>query len=184
MYENHMILDVNENIRLELTSLQHNEALFEVIDRNRAHLSRFLSWVEDMERPGHVKSYLQNCELLYRERKEVSFVIKNKDKVCGRIGLHHLNLQNKSGAIGYWLDKQAQGQGIITKSCRTLMAYGFNELGLNRIELKAATENAGSRAVPVRLGFTQEGILRQAELVNGKFLDLVLYAFLKQDWAG
>jgi ribosomal-protein-serine acetyltransferase len=55
-------------------------------------------------------------------------------------------------------------------------------LALNRIELKAAVENLRSRAVAEKLGFTKEGIAREAELVNNKFLDLTLYSMLSSEW--
>ena len=54
--------------------------------------------------------------------------------------------------------------------------------GLNRIEIKCAVGNNKSRAIPQKLQFKQEGILRQAELLNGKFIDLYLYAMLKEEW--
>ena len=101
-----------------------------------------------------------NCELLYGEKKEVSFVIILNNKTVGRIGLHHLNLQNKIAAVGYWLTKEAQGKGIIYQSCRKLIDYGFNELGLNRIEIKCAFENYKSQAIPEKFNFQKEGIMR------------------------
>jgi ribosomal-protein-serine acetyltransferase len=111
-------------------------------------------------------------------------VIMYKDKLVGRIGLHHMNLQNKIAAIGYWQDKGVEGQGIITKSCIALINYGFEDLGLHRIEIKAATNNLKSQAIPERLNFKKEGILRQAELVNNEYLDLVLFSMLSHEWTG
>ena len=100
----------------------------------------------------------------------------------GRIGLHHLNNQNKIGEIGYWLADGLQGRGIITKCCTAIINHGFTQLGLNRIEIKCGTGNSKSRAVAEKLQFKSEGILRQAELLNGKYIDLYLYAMLKEDW--
>jgi ribosomal-protein-serine acetyltransferase len=51
-----------------------------------------------------------------------------------------------------------------------------------RVEVRAAPENARSRAIPERLSFTQEGTLRQVERVGDRYLDNVIYAMLAEDW--
>lgn len=177
-----MTIHVQEDLRLELTNTRHAEALFFAIDHNREHLSKFLSWVKNMQSVTDTVRYIKNCEQLHLAEKEVSFVICHQERLVGRIGLHHLDILNKNAAIGYWLTSDAEGKGIISTACKKIISYGFGELGLNRIEIKAATQNRRSRAVPARLNFTEEGILRQAELVNHQFVDLVLYSLLKEEW--
>jgi ribosomal-protein-serine acetyltransferase len=177
-----MVIKIEENLRLELTAERHSKLLYDAVNNNRQHLSEFLPWVENMKSLDDFTNYIKNCELLYEQQKEVSFVIILDEVPVGRIGLHHLNLQNKIGAIGYWLTKNAEGQGIIIKSCKRLITYGFKDIGLHRIEIKAATTNLKSQAIPEKLDFKMEGILRQAELVNNKFLDLYLYSILSFEW--
>ena len=178
-----MTLTIDQEIRLELTSERHAEGLFEALVHNREHLSKFLSWVDHMQSVDDFHSYIKNCESLYEQGMEVSFVILANEVVVGRIGLHHINDQNKCAAIGYWLTKDAEGKGIITKSCKELLNYGFRDLRLQRIEIKVAVENVRSQAIPETLHFVKEGILRQAELVNNKFLDLVLYSMIRKEWS-
>ncbi|SER73640.1 GNAT family N-acetyltransferase [Pedobacter rhizosphaerae] len=177
-----LILQVSTDIQLELINRHHAEALFSCIDANRAHLGQFLPWVEHMKSVADVMAYIQSCEQLQEEDKEISFVIIHQNKLVGRIGLHHIQTANRNGAIGYWLAKTAVGKGIMLNSCKKILDHGFGVMGLNRIEIKAATENRRSQAIPEKLNFVKEGILRQAELVNNKFLDLVLYAMLREDW--
>ncbi|MDA3616017.1 GNAT family N-acetyltransferase [Polluticaenibacter yanchengensis] len=173
---------IDENIEMEITAEKFAVPLFDVIDSNREHLSEFLSWVGNMQSVENLRKYLKNCEQLYNDKTEISFVILFNKKPVGRIGLHFLNFYNRSGAIGYWLDKHAVGKGIITKCCRRLIDYGFNELSLNRIEIKAAVNNYRSQAIPVRLNFKKEGILREAEWLNDGFADLCIYSLLKKEW--
>ncbi len=177
-----MTIIIDKDIRLEVTAAKHAEPLYEAVNDNRTHLAEFLPWVGNMQTVSDFLEYIQNCELLYEQKKEVSFVILNGGKAAGRIGLHHLNLQNKNAAIGYWLTKEAEGKGIITRSCERLISLGFEKLELHRIEIKAAINNLKSRAIPEKLNFKKEGILRGAELVNGHYLDLVLYSMLKTEW--
>ncbi|MEO6682861.1 MAG: GNAT family protein [Ginsengibacter sp.] len=177
-----MIVTINDELSLERTHNNHAEPLFFAVDNNRDHLSKFLPWVANMQTVNDFKNYINICESLNRIKKEVSFVIIYKEELVGRIGINHIDLQNKNAAIGYWLIKKAEGNGIITTACKKLISYGFTNLDLNRIEIKAATENLKSQAIPQKLNFTYEGILRQAELVNNEFLDLKLYSLLKNEW--
>ena len=69
----------------------------------------------------------------------------------------------------------------MTSSVREMISIGFNDFELNRIEIQCAIENIKSRAIPERLGFVQEGILRSSEKVNGRFLDHAVYGLLKDE---
>ncbi|PTS94492.1 N-acetyltransferase [Pedobacter sp. HMWF019] len=177
-----MTIHVNDHIKLELTHDSQADVLFNAIDNNRKHLSVFLPWVGHMQSINDLKDYIKASEVLIQQQKEISFAILFEQVVVGRIGLHHLNMLNRSGAIGYWLVKEAEGKGIITKSCKAMINYGFDKLGLHRIEIKAAVDNLRSQAVPEKLNFRREGVLRQAELVNNEFLDLVLYSLLRHEF--
>ncbi|MBC3541058.1 GNAT family N-acetyltransferase [Rufibacter sediminis] len=177
-----MTIHLDDDLRLELTAAKHAAALFAAIENNRAHLATFLPWVPFMRSVEEVTAYVNACELRYQQKEEVSFVILLEDVLVGRIGIHHLDLQNRSASIGYWLVNNAEGKGIITRSCKKLITYGFEELGLHRIEIKAAAANLKSQAIPEKLDFTKEGVLRHAEWVNGEFLDLLLYSVLDSEW--
>jgi ribosomal-protein-serine acetyltransferase len=176
-----LILSIDDTARLELIALRHAEGLFHAVDNNRAHLSEFLPWVGNMQSVNDFTEYIKNCESLIQQGKEISFVIIENEVIIGRVGLHYINLQNKNAAIGYWLTRAAEGRGIITRSCQLLIKYGFEKCGLHRIEIKAAVDNTKSQSIPVKLGFTREGIMREAEWVNNRFLDLVLYSLLSKE---
>ncbi|WP_316814491.1 GNAT family protein [Pedobacter nyackensis] len=176
------MIKVNEEITLELISEKHAVGLFNALNNSREHLSAFLPWVGRMQHIDDFRSYASDCELLYEQGKEVSFVIIAEGILVGRIGLHHIDAQNNTASIGYWLTKSAQGKGIVLKSCIAMISFGFDKLNLHRIELKAAVNNYRSQAIPKQLKFVEEGILREAELVNNQYLDLILYAMLKHDW--
>ncbi|HQX42799.1 MAG TPA: GNAT family protein, partial [Niabella sp.] len=110
-----------------------------------------------------------------------SFNIFERDRIIGRVGLHYIQKPNQTANIGYWLVANQQGKGIVTKAVKRVMKIGFEDLSLNRLEIKAAVQNIRSRAIPERLGFRLEGILRQAEVVQDAFYDQALYSFLKDE---
>ena len=74
-----------------------------------------------------------------------------------------------------------QGRGIVTRTCRALLYYAFGELELNRMQIRIATGNRRSLAIPERLEFVFEGVQRQAELVNGEYYDLAVYSMLASE---
>lgn len=178
-----MIINISERVTLELISAKHAEPLYAVIDDNRPHLAAFLPWVPYMNALDKFQQYINNCNLLYQQKTEVSFAIVLDGNPVGRIGLHQIDGQHKSASVGYWLAKHAEGLGIVVQSCSKLMGYGFKSLGLNRIEIRVAATNKRSQAIPEKLGFTKEGLLRQAEWVNGVAHDIQVYGMLAADWS-
>ncbi len=177
-----MKITVDENISLEFLEAIHAESLYNLVNANRAYLKQWLPWVDHMQSVADFQQYINNCNKQAAAQTDFGYSIVIDKNIVGRIGMHHINLQNKIGEIGYWLADGLQGRGIVNKCCKTLIHHSFTVLGLNRIEIKCAVGNDKSKAVIEKLQFKPEGILRQAEWLNGKFIDLYLYAMIKEEW--
>jgi ribosomal-protein-serine acetyltransferase len=175
-------MQISETTTLEPIAGHHAEPVFELIAKSRSQLETWLSWVTNVHSVADFQNFLKGAQQRVADKMAVAFFIRYDGKIAGNIGLYHIDHLNKIASIGYWLGEEFQGKGIITNACQEIVKYGFSELNLNRIEIKCGTRNVKSQAIPERLGFTQEGIIRQAELVNGKFHDLYLYSLLKEDW--
>ncbi|MEP7164644.1 MAG: GNAT family protein [Ferruginibacter sp.] len=177
-----MIIKIEDGLTLELLDEDHASAMFSLIDSNRQHLKEWLPWVDHIQTIENLNDHIADCKRLQAEGTDYAFAIMMNNKMVGRIGIHYIQLHNKIAALGYWLGDGYQGKGIITKACIALIDHCFNELGMNRVEIKCATGNVKSRAIPEKLNFNKEGMLRKAELVNGQFLDLYLYSMLRSEW--
>jgi ribosomal-protein-serine acetyltransferase len=70
----------------------------------------------------------------------------------------------------------------MTRACRFLVDHAFDEPKLNRVQIRCAVGNTKSQAIPERLGFTNEGTLRQAGRLYGRFVDIVIYSTLADEW--
>ena len=90
----------------------------------------------------------------------------------------------RSAEIGYWLDTDFVGRGLVTRATTTMLGHAFGPLGMQRVGLRTTIDNARSRAVAERLGFTQEGILRAAAAFPDGRRDLVCYGLLANEWRG
>ena len=84
--------------------------------------------------------------------------IWSNKELIGVIGLHYLDLVNKTTSIGYYLAEDFQKKGIMTKCTKALIRYVYEVYDINRIEIRMSTKNKKSRAIPIRLGFTQRYI--------------------------
>ena len=176
-------LHVSGNITLHLIDHHHAASLFNLVEKNRSYLQEWLPWVDKMQHADDIKAYISMCMQEHEAGISKGYVIEVNGTMAGRIGLHHIDANNKSAAIGYWLDEAHTGSGIITRCCKTLLQQAFQEMQLNRIEIKCATGNYKSIAIPERLGFINEGILHQAAWVNKRFVDYIFYSLLQKEWA-
>ncbi len=173
---------VEENLELRPVSKRYAEELFSVVRKNFEHLNEWLPWAKEDYSIESAKEFIKMNRQRYAEYEISDYFIFENQKIIGLIGFNHPDFQNKSIEIGYWLDKDQTGKGIISKCCRVLIDYVFNELGLNRIVIRCATENKKSRAIPEKLGFMREGTARQDEWLHDRFVDLEIYSMLKEEW--
>ena len=116
------------------------------------------------------------------ENKEYVFVIHYDGAFAGLIGFKDTDKLNKKTEIGYWLSESYQKKGIITESVKVLLHFAFDELDINRIQIKCAVGNAPSRNIPRKLGFKFEGVERDGELlVDNQFTNIEVYSLIKKD---
>jgi len=168
----------------ELRQLCHSDAadIFEVIDKQRSYLGKWLPFVAFTKEISDTEKFVDSIVNASKDRFECVFTIRKQDAFVGLIGFKDTDRINKKTEFGYWLSEEYQGQGIITKSVAKLCDFAFNELSINRIQIKCAVENKASSNVPKRLGFRFEGTERQGELLTGNvFTDLEVYSKLKGD---
>ncbi|PLR81206.1 RimJ/RimL family protein N-acetyltransferase [Bacillus canaveralius] len=175
-------LKVNQEIELQLLQLRDAEELYQLVDSNRRHLRQWLPWVDSMNSPLQYHSIIPMWLKQFADNNGFNLGIRYNKILVGSLGFHHIDWHNEQTSIGYYLAEQAQGRGIMTKSVQALLNYAFYDLGLNRIEIRCGTRNIASRSIPVRLGFTEEGLIRDGEKLNGFFHDLIVYGLLAREW--
>jgi len=177
-----MTIPAGEGIELRPVGISDAPALYAAIDRNRARLREWLPWIHPSYGFDDLTAFLRERMPENAARNSLTTCIWAGDELCGSIGLHLIDARNRNTSIGYWLDAAHEGRGIMTRVCRALVTEGFRNYGLHRIEIRCATGNAKSAAVPQRLGFTEEGVLRQAEWLYDHWVDLRVFSMLVQDW--
>lgn len=172
---------MKNEISLELLNEQHANAIFELTIRNKNHLKQWLPWVETVRSIDDTLSFINGSVDRYKARGVPSFAIVYFEKVCGIVGFNEISKSNRFGTIGYWLATDYLGKGIMTHAVNEVIKIGFQDLGLNRVEIRCAEGNIKSRAIAARLGFAYEGTLRQSEWLYEKFVDLAVYSKLASE---
>lgn len=170
--------------RVSLRVLREEDAaeLFALTDANRAYLRRWLPWVDLVTTEEDSRSFLANVAAQREEGRGPTFGVVHQDALAGVVGYLPIDRVNRVGEIGYWLAERSRGQGVMTECCRFVVRYGFLTLDLNRIQIAAGTENRESRAIPERLGFKFEGVLRAREDLYGTFIDHAMYSLLRSEF--
>ena len=173
---------INEQIELKLLEHRDAEALFKVVDKDRDYLREWLPWVD---KTLFVSDYFPVIDMWlkqFADRQGFQAGILYDGEIVGMAGFHGIDSNNGKTSVGYWLSEGWQGKGIMTDVVRALLHYAFEIENLNRVEIRASEANHKSRAIPERLGFKQEGIIRNGEYLYDYYADSVVYGLLKNEW--
>lgn len=173
---------LDEKTYLKMLDLRDSELLFDLTVESKDSLREWLPFIDYTKTILDTQSFIQSTMKQFSENNGVQAGIWYDGQLAGVIGFHQINWNNKSTSIGYWLGNDYVGLGLMTKSVKAFVDYALNDLKLNRVEIRTAVENKKSRAIPERLGFTEEGCIRQAEWLYDYYVDHIVYGMLKKDW--
>ncbi|MDF1546906.1 MAG: GNAT family N-acetyltransferase [Bacteroidales bacterium] len=175
-------IKVSGRIVLHPIQLIDASEIFQTIKNQRDYLGRWLPFVATTEEQKDTEAFISSVIETPEDKREHTFVIRYKNTFAGIIGFRGTDRANKKTELGYWLSEHFQGKGIVIQSVKKLIALSFNQLNMNRLVIRCATENYKSKKIPISLNFKFEGIERAGELLsNGKFTDLEVYSLLKRE---
>ncbi len=156
--------------------------LFQLIEANRQFLGEWLPWVNSNSTLAETENFIHSAKEKFANNAGYRAGIWYRGGLVGLISLHNINWTNSNVSMGYWLGEKYSGQGIMTAACKTLISYVFAELKLHRMEIRCAEGNERSRAIAARLGFTQEGVIREAEWIYDHYVNHIVYGVLACEW--
>ena len=127
------------------------------------------------------RAFIESCVKEEGERQMIRAICIGGEAV-GSIGIFPKeDVHEQSAELGYWLGEPFWNQGIITKAIGEICAQAFARYDIVRIYAEPFAENAGSRRVLEKAGFSLEGVMKKSVLKNGKLQDSCLYAFIKEE---
>jgi ribosomal-protein-serine acetyltransferase len=174
-------LDLEGGCHLRLLEESDAQELHALVERNRERLARWMAWAEH-QTPEQTLSFIRATRRQVAENDGLTMAIASDAEIIGVVGFHGVDWQHRSTSVGYWLTEGEEGRGTMTQAVAALVGHAFDRWRLNRVEIRADVRNTRSRAVAERLGFRQEGTLREAYRVGGRYSDDVVYSMLASDW--
>jgi ribosomal-protein-serine acetyltransferase len=175
---------IDKEITLREFETGDAEAVFEAVMKNYDHLKPFMHWITPDYSLASAQQFIGQYLKDREERRSLGVGIFRNDKFIGSIGFVNFDWLAMKTEIGYWISRDEEGKGIVSSACRLLIDFAFDELKMNRIEIRCSAENARSSAIPKRLGFIKEGLLRQSEYRDGRLHDFEVYGLLASEWKG
>ncbi len=177
-----------------------DEKLFPVLTTERLILRRFQqddigSVYKGLSHPEVIRHYgvsygsmeatqeqMDWFEMIEREEKGLWWAVcsKQDQTFLGALGFNNWTKEHRKIEMGYWLLPEYWGCGIIGEAGRAACNYAFQKMSVHRIEAVVETENGNSKKVMAQLGFELEGVMRDCEIKDGKFISLEMYAKLNR----
>lgn len=148
--------------------------------------SLWIYGISDLSKPGELKKYILNA-LSERDNGTCAVWVvidKKTNRIAGCTRLADISWKDERGQIGWtWIGHDFQGSGLNKDMKFLILNYGFDKLGLSRIEFKADERNHKSRQALIGIGATREGVLREhMKLHTGYIRNTVIYSILKSEW--
>jgi ribosomal-protein-serine acetyltransferase len=141
-----LCIRIDDDTVLRLYEERHAQEVAELVDENRAYLRQWLPWVDNSRSVEDSRAFIRGSLQQFAQNEGFQMGIWFRNTFAGGIGYHQLDWADRKVEIGYWLDEAFQGKGLMTKACRTLIAYAFTELGVNDPTAKAEDLRLSSTA--------------------------------------
>lgn len=173
---------VDDDMLLRSYQLEDVESLFNAVNDSRKHLRVWFDWVDQTTKPEHTQQFINLCQQKRHAQEGLVLGIFHKGAIIGEVAMHHWDHAIKKAELGYWISGKYEGKGIITKALVRFMDFLFENLGLNRLEIRFSPTNKRSGAVAERLHFKIEGVLRKSYMRHGNLEDVVVTGLLREEW--
>ena len=139
-----------KNYGLSLVEEFMSTELYDIINKDRDELAKWLPWANDMQSIDDEAQFIRYS----KEHNLFILAILNGATPVGMIDLHNIDEINHTAEIGYWLSSEYQGKGIMYNSLQSLTSYAFNFFNMEKLIIKADVSNEKSRHVAEHAGFT------------------------------
>ena len=175
-------LRVEQNLEMRLVAESDAQEICAVVMKNFEHLHEWMQWAVSGYNIELTRAFISLSLKQFEKGETMNLLIIRDERIAGGIGLNVIDYVNRGTELGYWLDNELTGKGIVSKCCRALIDHAFGTMALHRVVIRCASGNTKSRGIPERLGFRKEGTMRDAELLHGRYVDLVVYSMLEREW--
>jgi len=162
----------------------------------KEYIESYLKWFNDPEITQNLNMFRPFTRMMEEDWIEnlknrddtIVFAIiipdeNNVEKLIGNCGLHAIDWKNRVAEVGITIgEKEYQSKGYGTEAMEILLEYGFKTVNLNRIQLRVYEFNSRAINSYNKIGFVNEGRMRQAIFINGEYHDVIFMSILQEEW--
>lgn len=140
--------------------------------------------VEPVHKVAEVNKLIEVLQNRFKNKRGIRWglYLKDSGKLIGTCGYHDVNGEALRAEIGYELSRDFWRKGYMKEALEAILDYGFNNMGLNRIQALVVPENEKSIGILKRVGFTKEGVLRDYEYFRRSFKHCTMLSILKREY--
>lgn len=171
---------MKNSLSLEFISLEHGKDLYSIINSNREHFIKWLSWVDKVPTLAAFYSLLEIYQTKLEQTQAPTFTILWDKNPVGVVNANSICWVRSSATLGYWICPKHEGRGIATHALQKMVHHLFTSLFLHKVYVAAAEDNVKSQKIPIKLGFTKEGVSQRGEVFSDRYADLNLYSLLNK----
>ena len=170
-----------ERLILRPISLEDRNEVFEY--RSDSEANKYQGWIP--ETPEDVDRFIDKLAKEANEPEtwfQLVIIEKKSQKIVGDLGIHFMDTENRQAGLGYTIHTDFQKKGYATESVKAVIDYLFSTLNKHRITASVDPENTASIRLLERIGFRKEAHFVESLLLNGVWVDDIIYALLEKDW--
>jgi ribosomal-protein-serine acetyltransferase len=162
------------------------DAVYEAVRESIRELSSWLMWCHPDYAKEETAAHILASREAWRNDEEFDFGIFDAATAAfiGSVGLNQINRKYRMANLGYWVRTSRAGRGVASTAARRVAQFGFEELGLQRIEIVCGVENRASQRAAEKTGARREGVLRKRLRTKGQPIDAVMYSLIAEDFVG
>ena len=166
-----------------LITVQEYQTFFNLIEKNRSRLLRYFpTTLQSIQSVSDARQHLEESIADYERREYFPFGIYDDEQLIGMIVIKNIDWRVPKAELGYYIDKDSEGKGVMTEVIRQIIPHAFVKLKINKLFLRTDPENIGSQKIALKNGFVKEGVLRKEFRVEtGELIDLCYYGLVNEE---
>lgn len=175
-------LELSQGIVLRALRVEDADGVYAVVDANREHLRVWLPWVDGTRSAADTRAFLLEVGVKRAAGQTLAYGLWEGEALRGILGFHDISVSNGNLQVGYWLSREGEGRGLMTTAVTAMLGVAYDMLRMERVEIRCAVRNRRSWAIPERLGFSLEGVLRHFQRLHGEYVDMRVYSMLEREY--
>ena len=177
------VIPVDDEIELRIATESNAATLFQLVEKNREHLRAWLPWLDETTSIQDEIEFIHGQLIRHQKTDGSLFLIWYQGRtIVGTLSVNQVDHGNQTGWIGYWLDRGHTGRGIMTRAVGAIVDVLLVSCGFNRVVIEIGVGNSASMAIPLRLGFREEGKSVERQWMYDRWVDSLQYAITAREW--